>query len=217
VTVGLLAPPSIHARSQADAEPRFRVEILAAGDRGPSFTLTNLTSKAVTAFVVEISSSSQSKAESKIVWDALLQNKSPIESGTSISENLIHAVGRPLPDKVEVVAGVWADGETFGEPSWVKIILENRAMRESEYDQAVALLKRGLEQNWDRDQYLQALNGKPNSLPTHEIRSTLMANSRTSEKPEQLRSVVQIMLESFAQKSDQLRKAMRAASEGGGL
>jgi hypothetical protein len=217
VTVGLLASSAIHARSQADAEPKFRVEILAAGDRGPGFTLTNLTSKAVTAFVVEISSSLQSKPESRMVWDALQQNVSPIEPGTSSSQHLSHAEGGPLPDKVEVVAGVWADGETFGEPRWVKIILENRAMRESEYDQAVALLKRGLEQNWIRDQYLQALNGKPNSLPTHEIRSTLMANSRISEKPEQLRNVVQTMLESFTQKSDQLRKAKPAASEGSGL
>jgi len=152
-----------------------------------------------------------------MVWDALLQNKSPIEPGTSSSQDLIHAVGGPLPDKVEVVAGVWADGETFGEPGWVKIMLENRAMRESEYDQAVALLKRGLEQNWNRDQYLQALNGKPNSLPTHEIRSNLMANSRSSEKPRQLRDVAQIMLESFTQKCDQLRKAKPVASEGSGL
>ena len=152
-----------------------------------------------------------------MVWDALLQNESPIEPGTSSSQHLAYSEGGPFPDKVEVVAGVWADGETFGEPGWVKTILKNRAMRESEYDEAVALLKQGLEENWNRDQYLQALNGKPVSLPTHEIRSSLMANSRNSEKPQQLRKVVQLMLESFTQKSDQLRKAKLAASDGSGL
>jgi hypothetical protein len=216
-TLALQASPGMHARSQADAGPKFRIEIQAAGDRGPSFTITNLTPKAVTAYVIEISSSSQSKVQSRMVWDALLQNESPIEPGTSSSQHLAYAEGGPFPDKVEVVAGVWADGETFGEPGWVKTILKNRAMRESEYDEAVALLKQGLEENWNRDQYLQALNGKPVSLPTHEIRSSLMANSRNSEKPQQLRKVVQLMLESFTQKSDQLRKAKLAASDGSGL
>jgi hypothetical protein len=216
-TLALLASPGIHARSQADARPKFRIEIQAAGDRGPSFTITNLTPKAVTAYVIEISSSSQSKMQSRMVWDALLQNESPIEPRTSSSQHLADAEGGPLPDKVEVVAGVWADGGTFGELAWVKTILKNRAERESEYDQAVALLKQGLEENWNRDQYMQALNGKPVSLPTHEIRSNLMANSRNAEKPQQLRRVVQLMLDSFMQKSDQLRKAKLAASDGSGL
>jgi hypothetical protein len=87
---------------------------------------------------------------------ALLQDELPIEPGGRITQHLSHAVGGPLPDKIEVVAGVWADGETFGQPDWVKVILKNREIQASAYEQATSMLQRGLDQNWTRDQYLQA-------------------------------------------------------------
>lgn len=44
------------------------------------------------------------------------------------------------------------------------------------YEQAIALLQEGIEHNWTRDQYLAALNSKPNTLPIDSIRRTLLAN-----------------------------------------
>lgn len=212
---GLLVSPAVHARPQTADRPALKIEIHAeAGDSGPRYTVTNISGKAVTAWALEFSISSQSKGGSKTIWDALLQNQVPLEPGASSSQYLAHAVGGPLPDKAEVLAGVWDDGETFGQPTWVKNILANRAMRESEYDQAVAVLRKGLEQNRNRDQYLQSLGGKPDSLPTHVIRSTLSGNPRSFEKPENLRREVQMALDSFTQKLERLRKAKRGANDG---
>jgi len=147
-----------------------------------------------------------------MVWDAVLQDELPIEPGASVSHYLSHPVGGPLPDKVEVIAGVWDDGETFGQLVWVNVILKNRSMRASEYEQAAAMLQQGLDQNWTRDQYLQALGDKPNSGPIYAVRSTLVANQRFTERPQLLRHSVQKMLESFAQKSNLIRKAKPTAS-----
>lgn len=216
--LGLLVSPAVPARPQTADQPALKIEIQAeAGDSGPRYTVTNISSKIVTAWAVEFYISSQTKRGSITISDALLQNQPSLEPGASSSQYLGHAVGGPLPDKAEVLAGVWDDGETFGQPTWVKTILANRAGRESEYDRAVAVLSKGLEQNWNRDQYLQALGGKPDSLPTHVIRSTLSGNPKLFEKPENLRREVQMMLDSFTQKLETLRKAKPAPSEGNGL
>ena len=174
--------------------------------------VTNLTKRTVTACVLELSSSSESKKQGKTVWDAVVLGKLPIEPGASISQYLSHAVGGPLPDKVEVIAGIWADGETFGQPEWVKIILKDRSMLAAQYEQAVSLLQQGLDQNWTRDQYLQALSDRPNSGPIYAIRSTLVANSQFSEKPKLLWDSMKRMLEFFSQKAEQLRQAKPTAS-----
>lgn len=97
----------------------------------------------------------------------------PLEPGASLTLFLPHEVGGALPDRVEVVAGIWDDGETFGLAVWVKALIDNRASLRSAYEQAVSLLQRGLDENWPRGQYLAALNSKPNSLPFYAIRSTL--------------------------------------------
>jgi hypothetical protein len=192
-------------------QPGFRIEVQASGAGEPTFTITNLTGKTVTACVIQLSSSSDRVGNSEMVWDALLQEVPPIEPGSSILHYLSHAEGHPLPDKIEVVAGVWADGETFGQPDWVKIILKTRGMRAVEYDQAAAILQQGLGENWTRDQYLRVLGGKQNSGPIHIIRSTLTANERSEETPEFLRRLVQTMRDSFVQKSNQIRKAKPAS------
>jgi hypothetical protein len=183
LNAGMLVSSGVHGQLPTVEQPRFQIEIQAAAEGGPRYTVTNLTGKTVTACVLELSSSSQSKGKSKTVWDALLQDELPIEPGASISRYLSHAVGGPLPDKVEVVAGVWADGETFGQFVWVENILETRAMRASEYDQAATMLRQGLDHNWTRDQYMQALNDKPSSGPIYAVRTTLVANQQFTEKP----------------------------------
>jgi hypothetical protein len=198
-------------RSSAE-QPRFQIEIQATGETGPRYTVTNLTGRTVTACVLELSSSSQSGGNSKTVWDALLQDEPPIEPGASISQYLSHVVGGPLPDKVEVISGVWADGGTFGQLIWVDNILKTRAMRASEYEQAATMLQQGLDQNWTRDQYLKALGDQQNSIPIRAVRSTLVANEQFTEKPQLLRHKMQMMLESFVQKSNQIRKTKPTVS-----
>ena len=207
----LLFPVTVRAQSPSAEQPKFKIEIQSAAENRPEFTLTNLTDKAVTAYVAEFSSSSQSKGNSQMIWDALLQNHPPIEPGATISSHLPHAVGAPLPDKIEVIAGVLADGETFGEPIWVKNILKNRATRASEYEHAMTLLQRGLDENWTYDQYLQAFGEQPDSIAIRTVRSTLLANQQFTKKPELLRRAMQTMLESFARKSDLILKAMPPA------
>ena len=207
-----LVSSAVHGQSQTAEQPRFQIEIQAAGESGPSYTVTNVTGKTVTACVFRFSSSSESKEISSTVWDAVVQDELPIEPGASISKPLGHVVGGPLPDKVEVVAGVWADGEIFGQPDWVKVILKNREMLASAYEQAATILQQGLDQNWTRDQFLEALNNKPNSGPTYAIRSTFVANQRFAERPQLLRNAMQMLLASFTRKSDQLRKAKPTAN-----
>ena len=74
-------------------------------------------------------------------------------------------------------------GETFGQLVWVNNVLKARAMRASEYEQAVTILQKGLDQNWASNQYLQALSDKQNSGPVYAVRSTLAANQQNAEKP----------------------------------
>jgi hypothetical protein len=197
----------VHGQEVAVTLPSFEINIQTKGERGPKYTVTNLTGKTVTACVFRLSSSLESNGQSRTVWDALVQNVPPIEPNASISQFLTHRVGGPLPDTVEVVAGVWVDGETFGDPEWVNAILKGRESLAAAYDQAIALLREGMDQKWTREQYLQALNGKPNSAPFYGIRATLAANTNLDERPQLSNQLMQRMLDSFAERSDQLKKA----------
>ena len=151
----------------------------------------------------------ESKRKSSTLWDALLQGEPPIEPGASISQYLDHVIGGPLPDKVEVVAGVWADGKTFGQPDWVRIILRNREMMVSAYEQAAALLQQGPDQNRTRDQYLAALNSKPNSAPLNSIRRTLEANAKSDHGPQSLHLAVRDLLAYFTHNLVLIRQTQR--------
>jgi hypothetical protein len=169
--------------------------------------VTNLSGKTVTACFIEISSSSDNRDRSKIDWDAIVQGMKSLEPGGSISIPLPHVVGGPLPDKVEVVAGIWADGETFGSAELVRRILVNRGMRESDYDQAVTFLQQGLDANWTRDQYLAALKDMPNSGAFQMFKANLEKNEDLIDKPELLRRIVQRLMGAFEQDRDLLRQA----------
>jgi len=204
--VGMFFSPVIYGQPTTE-RPRFQTEIHATGEKGPTYTVTNLSGKRVSACVLEISSSSQPARKSKTVWDALIQGQPPIEPGASISQYLPHVVGGPLPDKIEVIAGVWADGETFGQPLWVNNILKTRAMRAAEYEDAAAILQQGLDQNWSSDQYLQAFSGKPDSGPVYTVRTALAVNQQAAHTPQAFTHTMQFLLQTFRQQSDQLRKA----------
>jgi hypothetical protein len=202
----MLVLSPVHGQQTAE-QPGFQFKIEAAGEKGPHYTVVNLTGKPVTACVIELSSSSKENRGSKTIWDAVLQGQAPIEPGASLSQYLSHAVGGPLPDKVQVIAGVWTDGETFGQPDWISLIFKTREMRASAYEQAIAILKQGLDENWNSGQFLQAIAERPNSGPIYGIRSTLLANRQSGEKPQLLRSAMQRLLESFTQKAEEIRKA----------
>jgi hypothetical protein len=116
-------------------------------------------------------------------WDPLVQTRGPkgepqrpLTPGQTLTLFLPHKVDGPLPDKAEIIAGIWADGETFGQAVWVKSLVDHRASMVAAYEQAIALLQEGIGHNWTRDQYLAALNSKSNSLPIDSIRRTLLAN-----------------------------------------
>jgi len=163
----------------------------------------------------EFSVSSESKPQSKMNWDPLVQGRGepgrehpgPLEPGASLTMYLPHGVGGPLPDKVEVVAGIWEDGETFGQTVWVKTLLDNRALLTSAYEQAISLLQKGLDQNWTRNQYLVALDSKPNSLPMDSIRSTLEASPNWDQDPRPLQLAMKSLLAYFVQNLAVLRQA----------
>lgn len=212
LNAGTLSSLPVHGQVGAVDPPKFQIDIQTGGEGAPKYRVTNLTGKTVTACVVSVSSSSENRGQSKTQWDALIQNVPAIEPGGSISQYLGHRVGGPLPDKLEVIAGVWADGESFGDPDWVKSILKNREAMAADYEQAIAMLQQGLDQNWNRDQYLKALSDRPNSIAFHSIRSTAMADTRFDEQPQQSHHVVQVMLDSFTRKLDQLKKAKAATS-----
>jgi hypothetical protein len=208
--IGMLFP--LGGYGQATAEGQFQVEIQATGEKGPTYTVTNLSGKTVWACVIELSFARQNAGKSRDVWDAVLQEVPPIEPDAKLSQSLSHIVGGPLPDKVEVIAGVWADGETFGQPAWVNIILQTRAMRAMEFEQASAILQKGLELNWTSAQYLEMLGDKTDSGPFISIRSALAANQRNGERPKILRNMMQRLLDTFVQRANRIRLAKPAAS-----
>lgn len=59
-------------------------------------------------------------------------------------------------------------------------ILKTRAERASEYEDAVAILQQGLDQNWSSNQYLQAFSDKPDSGPVYTVRTALAVNQQTA-------------------------------------
>ncbi|MGB0062985.1 MAG: hypothetical protein WBP85_00950 [Terracidiphilus sp.] len=152
-----------------------------------------------------ISFSSQKTRNSRDVWDSILAGRPPLQPGASISQEL--CLGRsPLPDKIEVTAVVWTDGETFGATSAVNSILNYRATRAAEYEDAAGILEQGLRQNWTRDQYQQAFRDKPDDGAVYTVRTALTATLQTAKTPEDFTHTMQFLLTSFQQLSKQLRK-----------
>ncbi len=206
---GMFFSSVTHRPSTATEQSKFKIEIRATGGKGPGFAVTNLTAKTVTACVFELSYPQQgakSARRSKTVWDALVQGDPPIEPGRTVIRPLFSFVGSPLPNQVEVVAGVWADGESFGPPEWASNILKTRATRASENEDAAAILQRGLDENWTRNQYQQAFTDKPDSGPVYIVRTALRATQETAQTPQEFTHTMQFLLQSFKQQADKLRK-----------
>ncbi len=128
---GVMLFSAVEGTSTPAERPKFKIEIR-AGEKGPGYAVTNLTDKIVTACVFELSYSSPGRRSSNTFWDALIQGDHVIEPGGTVLRPLYQAAGSPLPDKVEVIAGVWAGGETFGQPELANNILKTRALRASQ-------------------------------------------------------------------------------------
>jgi hypothetical protein len=207
LAVGFLFSSAVLGQAQTAEQPKFGIEIQVTGEHGPSYTVTNLTRKTVTACVIELSSSSESKQQSKMDWDSVMLDKPPIAPGASISQYLSHVVGGPLPDKAEVIAGIWDDGKTFGQIEWVDGILKNRTWMAAKYEEAASLLQQGLDQNWSRDQFLEAIGNKPKSGPLYGVQSTLQANRAFDERPKIMWNSMKRMMETFKLKAERLRQA----------
>jgi hypothetical protein len=207
---GVLFSTAAQGTSTTPERPKFKIEIRATGEKGqgPSFAVTNLNAKTVTACVFEQSYPSQSARKTTTVWDALGQGDTPIEPGQTVLRPLNPVIGNALPDKVEVIAGVWADGESFGPPKWASNIFNYRALRASEDEDAAAILQRGLDQNWNRDQYQQAFSDKPDSGPVYIVRTALTATQQTGQTPQEFSHTMQFLLKSFKQQADKLHKSI---------
>jgi hypothetical protein len=201
-----MCSPSAPSRQPASERPKFHVEIHPTGEKGPTYTITNLSGKPLWAMVLELSSSSQPARKSKKNWDALLESHPPIEPGASLLQHLSTFGGNPLPDKIEVIAVVWTDGQTFGPPASVNSILNNRISRAPQYEDAAAILQQGLNQNWTRDQYQQAFRDKPDNGAVYTVRTALSATQQTAQTPQEFTHTMQFLLKSFQQLSTQLRK-----------
>ena len=218
--LGLTALPVIARQTAATQSAKLKVEILSDAGSGPKLRVTNHSDKNLTAAVVRSSISTDSKSTGHQVWDAIVQSgdpqrggQQPLEPGASMALNLPRIVGRPLPDNAEVVAGVWADGESFGEERWLNAIFANRASMKSEYEQAIVFLQTGLEQKWDRSRYLAELNSKPSSGPFYAIRSTLNANPNVDRSSVVLERAMQNLVAHFEEKLALLRSAKPVKAE----
>jgi len=116
---GMLFSTAAQGPSASAPRPKFKIEIGAPVEKGrePKFAVTNLTAKTVTACVFEQSYASESARKATIVWDALVQGNTPIEPGQTVLRPVSPNIQNALPNKVEVIAGIWADGESFGPPT----------------------------------------------------------------------------------------------------
>ena len=205
LNIALVFPTALYPQPAAEG-PRFRVEIHPGADKRPACTLTNLSGKPLWAVVFEVSSSSQPARKAKKVWDTLLDSRPPIEPGASISRPLFEFAFSPQPDQIKVIAVVWTDGETWGAPASVDLVLNNRTRLAAEYEDAAALLQQGLSRNWTRDQYEQAFRDKPDNGAVYTVRTALSATLQTAQTPQDFTHTMQFLLTGFQQLSKQLRK-----------
>jgi hypothetical protein len=213
IAVIVLAGWSISATAQVATEPQFHFEIQSSGIDSPKFSVTNLSTKTLVACTISVSVSTESRPQTKMNWNQLVRagqgsrndGQGPLEPGKTLTLNLPRVVGGPLPDKIEVIAGIWADGETFGQPTWIKVLMEMNASMVSAYEQAIALLKEGIENNWTREQYLAALESKPESLPFYSMRQTFQANQALDQHPQLAKNVAQSLSHHFEQDLQLLR------------
>jgi hypothetical protein len=205
LSIAMVVPSALHPQGST-GRSEFRVEIQPGNDKRPACTVTNLSSKPVWALVLEISSSSQPARKAQKIWDTLLDSQPPIQPGASITRPLFEFAFSPQPDRIKVVAAVWTDGETWGAPASVNLVLNNRTRLAANYEDAAGILQQGANQNWTRDQYQQAFRDKPDTGAVYTVRTALSATLQTAQTPEAFTHTMQFLLTNFQQLSKQLRQ-----------
>lgn len=144
-------------------------------------------------------------------WDPIAQGRAndprlgpmELQPGDSVTLPLPHLLDNSLPDRVEIVAGIWSDGQTFGNAEWAKALLDRRAALVTAYEQAISILEQGLAQNWTRDQYSAALSSLPasverNALPFIMIRSNLRSHQDFDANAESRPFLIQNLVATFS-------------------
>jgi len=201
---------AIAAHPQSTGDPRLDVRMGSSGN-GYTFTITNLGGIAVTAYVAKAFFPQNKREQVLRTWDSVLADEAPIEPNGHVSGGIGVSENDPYPDRVEVVAGIWSDGETFGKEVYLKQLLDAREKRASEFESVAKLIQRGLDENWSVDQYLHALDVMPSSLAVYSLSSTLKAGSK-SDDPKRLHHTVLHMLDMFTGSYERIRRAKPAIS-----
>ena len=225
VALLLIATPFLHAQS-SNPDSNFRIQIQTGQDGSPTFTITNLFNDTLTAFVIRFSLSSNPTWHSQLNWDTAVQDlpanragaEHPIQAGASKTMYLVKAVGELRPDKIDIVAAIWGDGETFGDEKWLRVLLKYRASLAAGYEEAIDVLQKGQDANWTRDEYLDAVshetaNRKSADVdggPMSAIRDTMRGSSIFDATPLLLRHAVQRLQADFEQRLDLLRRTKPA-------
>jgi len=193
------------ARPAHPDQLQFQVEIQ-DNQNTHTYTVTNQAATPVTAFVVRYSSASQIQGTEQ--WDSVLLEQSPLPSGAHISRPLPHPAGGPFPEHMEIVGGIWANGDAFGQPGSVQLILADRKSGAALFDNAASFLQHGLDENWTYAQFVQAVQTMPDSPAVLAMRSTLSPiDKRTAEYPEYLRNRINNMIDRFTGQSIRIRRA----------
>jgi hypothetical protein len=186
-------------------QPQFQVEIQ-DNQNTHTYTVTNQAATPVSAFVVRYSFASQVQGTEQ--WDSVLLEQSPLSSGAHISRPLPHPAGGPFPDHMEIVGGIWANGDAFGQAGSVQLILADRKSGAALFDNAASFLQHGLDENWTYAQFVQAVQTMPDSPAVLAMRSTLSPiNQRNAEYPEYLRNLINYMIDRFTGQSIRIRRA----------
>ena len=98
-----------------------------------------------------------------------------------------------------MIAAVWTDGETLGAPASVNLILNTRAARAAEYEDAAAILQQGLNQNWTRGiRSEQAFRDQPDTGAVYTVRTALSATLQTARTPQDFIHFMQFVADEFS-------------------
>jgi hypothetical protein len=219
IAIALLAA-STQAQTQAQTldQPNFAIQVHPGSYESLQFTVTNLSPKILAAAAFQFKIPGDSQPQGQMVWDSLLHEvvapvpdpQLPLAPNASMSLNLPHVMERPIPDQIEILAGIWSDGETFGDKLWIDRILGMRASTLSSYQLGISILQEALDKDWTEDQIVDALKGQPSGVAIYTLRGNFPLNNTNTTLKEtsgMLKSRIRFMLSDFTRKADLLRAA----------
>jgi hypothetical protein len=213
------APPARAAKqsvAETERSDRHKTEIRTPAEGQPLVVVTNLYERPMTAFILEVFSSSHPENRNgKLGWDAYI-GRQPVSMDGSVSVTLPHVEDRSYPDNAVIAAAVWEDGSTEGPPELLNLIFGDRIREQAAYEWSMALLRKGLAENWGRAQYLAVFENPENQPANYRaagltIKSTVEANR--ADDPGRLHATLQKLLETFTDRYEALIQAKPDAVE----